>query len=352
MPMPKLIPRLYVYYVVHDKGVAPNPDGDMLTLALCKKDIRRCANPGDIIIGLVGRELASKTKEGVTITENNLCFFARIDEKLSFMDYAVKCHRDDELGLKAKIPNFTIEDVFTKDTMLETSSNINGDCILNKHGDLYHYSHSVEGLDGEVQSDLDDPYVLCSKNFFYFGDRALNFSDKPEIHDWYKRTILDLFDDKSHIGCRKAYFEDEEACLKFFEHLKRAVFVSLGEEEKTGKIGDPAQDLLHTIQSCGNEPLTLTKLEEIKSSYQLLNVPCPTRYDKPSNNDKVINKGGNIVVFKREAKERKIPGGRKDIEDITPKPGSKAAKVPKRAAEQSTDSIPSSSGSPRVSPSI
>jgi hypothetical protein len=39
MPMPKLIPRLYVYYVVHDKGVAPNPDGDMLTLALCKKDI-------------------------------------------------------------------------------------------------------------------------------------------------------------------------------------------------------------------------------------------------------------------------------------------------------------------------
>ena len=35
------MPRIYRYYMKVDLGVAPNPDANLLTLALCKEDIRR-----------------------------------------------------------------------------------------------------------------------------------------------------------------------------------------------------------------------------------------------------------------------------------------------------------------------
>ena len=37
------------YYMMHDDGFAPCFDGDLCTLATCKKNIRLHANPGDVV---------------------------------------------------------------------------------------------------------------------------------------------------------------------------------------------------------------------------------------------------------------------------------------------------------------
>ena len=90
----------YMYIMLYTVKELPQIQMETLTLALCKKDIRRCTNPGDIIIGLVSKGLGSSTKERVGITENSLCFFAKIDEKLSFEQYAKKCQCSCGIGFK------------------------------------------------------------------------------------------------------------------------------------------------------------------------------------------------------------------------------------------------------------
>lgn len=45
--------RLYVYRIIHEVGFAPNITGGVLTLTTCKPVIRRGANVGDYVLGLL-----------------------------------------------------------------------------------------------------------------------------------------------------------------------------------------------------------------------------------------------------------------------------------------------------------
>ena len=42
---------IFSYVVVHDSGFAPNPFGGVLTLATCKPQIRKTAQPSDWLVG-------------------------------------------------------------------------------------------------------------------------------------------------------------------------------------------------------------------------------------------------------------------------------------------------------------
>lgn len=43
--------RIYRYVLVHDRGIAPCPADGLITLGTCKPTIRRCAAPGDWVLG-------------------------------------------------------------------------------------------------------------------------------------------------------------------------------------------------------------------------------------------------------------------------------------------------------------
>src|SRR5262249_17276559 len=47
--------RVYRYVVANDDGIAPNPEGNVCTLAICKPGIRRNAQPGDLILGFASK---------------------------------------------------------------------------------------------------------------------------------------------------------------------------------------------------------------------------------------------------------------------------------------------------------
>jgi hypothetical protein len=50
-------PIIYTYKMTHDDGAAPCVEDDFLTLAICKREIRKIAQVGDILIGIGGRNL-------------------------------------------------------------------------------------------------------------------------------------------------------------------------------------------------------------------------------------------------------------------------------------------------------
>lgn len=69
---------LYSYVVEHDVGFAPNPFHGVCTLACCKPDIRRKAQPGDIVLG------TGSAKHHVA---GRLVYWMRVDEVLTFDQY-------------------------------------------------------------------------------------------------------------------------------------------------------------------------------------------------------------------------------------------------------------------------
>jgi len=48
------VPKLFSYVIREDTGLAPNPFYGVCTLNCCKPDIRRTAEVGDWVAGLVG----------------------------------------------------------------------------------------------------------------------------------------------------------------------------------------------------------------------------------------------------------------------------------------------------------
>ena len=168
------MPRLFAYFMTDDKGVAPNPDGGVLTLGLCKKDIIAIARPGDIIVGITGSQLQCCTG----LVDKSICYVAKISEKLTLQEYD-----EQYFNVPGKTPEFDTHGCKIKDKQkgtiqfgkdkLNSSTNITGDNIYDrKKSILRDYAHSIEGLDGEVEKDLKVPYVLCAKEFYYFGSKA------------------------------------------------------------------------------------------------------------------------------------------------------------------------------------
>jgi len=153
---------IYSYIVTRDFGFAPNPFFGYCTLATCKPKIRKSAQIGDWVIGIGSSAQNSKFK-------NKLIYTMCIEEKLLFNDYW------NDIRFKKKRP-----------VMNGSNKQLYGDNIYHKDTRTGIFiqensHHSLEnGLVNEInyKRDLSGNYVLISKNFWYFGENAINIPNK------------------------------------------------------------------------------------------------------------------------------------------------------------------------------
>jgi hypothetical protein len=178
--------RLFSYVVRYDFGFAPNPFHDWCTLADCKPQIRKSAEPGDWIMGTssIGN---GKGKTG------RLVYAMQVDETLNFDDY---WH---DPRFVSKRPNLR------GSRMLQFGDNIyHRDSTGTWIQDNSH--HSKDDGSPEIQNIAHDTRidrVLVGRKFVYFGDRGPEIPKK--LSDGYP---LDLVVSGSGHKCR---FEEKQA---------------------------------------------------------------------------------------------------------------------------------------------
>lgn len=61
-------PKIFFYKMTHDTGAAPCVENDLLTLAICKPQIRSAASPGDIIFGFGSRRHRERLLYAAVVT--------------------------------------------------------------------------------------------------------------------------------------------------------------------------------------------------------------------------------------------------------------------------------------------
>ncbi len=142
--------RIFSYVVRYDFGFAPNPFEGYCTVATCKPQIRRAAQPGDWLIGVgsVQNSLAGK-----------LVYAMRVDEIITFDDYW------NDPRFQRKIP-----------TDRGSVKRAYGDNIYHRDSDgFWLQADSRHSLDagrpnqGHIDVDTSVDAVLISRHFSYFG---------------------------------------------------------------------------------------------------------------------------------------------------------------------------------------
>jgi len=146
-------PRLYTYIVRTDDGAAPNPFNGMCSLTICKPKIRSSAKPGDWIAGVGSKNAPSGDLSG------RLVYAMKVQEVVSLKEYDSRATRE----WPYRIPDIK---------SLNLASRL-GDCI-------YDFSKGRKptqrpGVHGplNVKTDLGGKNALLSKDFYYFGSRAI-----------------------------------------------------------------------------------------------------------------------------------------------------------------------------------
>ena len=151
--------KLHSYVVTDDTGFSPNPFWGYCTLANCKPAIRRSAHAGDWIAGI------SPKSNG-----NKLIYAMRVDEIISYIEYY------EDSRFTAKIPDYDKGTVVYKcgDNIYKPLSNENFLQLQSMHS-----NGKNENPDTKIH-DLGGKRVLISKNFYYFGQKALNLPETLE----------------------------------------------------------------------------------------------------------------------------------------------------------------------------
>ncbi len=154
--------NLYSYIVTRDFGFAPNPFYGYCTLATCKPVIRRCANIGDIIVGIGSAAKGSLYK-------NRLIFAMVVSEKMTFDEYwnyeKYKCKRPFMYGSKKRMYGDNIYHISEKtgEIIQEDSHHSLENGVTN----ILNYSRDVPGK-----------YVLIADEFWYWGGSAIELPDQ------------------------------------------------------------------------------------------------------------------------------------------------------------------------------
>lgn len=152
-PLNMRTPRLYTYIVRTDDGAAPNPFGGVCSLTICKPKIRSSAKKGDWIVGVGSRNAPSGDLSG------RMIYAMKVEEIVPLKDYDLRAPKD----WKHKIPNIQ---------SLDLASRL-GDCIYDfSRGGKPVQRASVHGP-LNIQTDLGGKNALVSKDFYYFGSRAI-----------------------------------------------------------------------------------------------------------------------------------------------------------------------------------
>lgn len=146
-------PRLYTYIVRTDDGAAPNPFGGMCSLTICKPKIRSSARPGDWVAGVGSKNAPSGDLSG------HLVYAMKVQEVILLNEYDARARKE----WPRRIPDMQ---------SLDLSERL-GDCI-------YDYSNGSKpiqraGVHGplNIKTDLGGKNSLISKDFYYFGSRAI-----------------------------------------------------------------------------------------------------------------------------------------------------------------------------------
>lgn len=184
-------PQISAYIVRHDTGFAPNPFGGVCTLACCKPLIRKNANPGDIIVGTAS---AHSDKRG------RLIYAMKVDEVIPLENYWNR--------FPGKRPSNTSDKRRVGDNIWQKT----------KDGKAWKVAHgALHGMDKQA-TDTDGKNVLISRNFYYFGDNAI------EIPERYNALLAST---QGHKNTR-----DARVVEKFWHWLRKAY-------RRGGQIGMP-----------------------------------------------------------------------------------------------------------------
>lgn len=150
------MPRLFTYTIPVDDGAAPNPFRGMCSLAICKPGIRRVAEKGDWVAGLGSKDAPSGDLSG------HLVYAMRVDAVLTLKEYDEQAPTE----WPHRIPDVD---------SLDLSERL-GDCIYDYSSGVPKQRRSVHGP-SNVETDLSGKNVLISRDFYYFGTRALKLPD-------------------------------------------------------------------------------------------------------------------------------------------------------------------------------
>lgn len=155
--------RLFTYTIPIDDGAAPNPFRGMCTLAICKPAIRRVARVGDWVAGLGSVNAPSGDLGG------RLVYAMRVERVLSLQEYDERA-RDE---WPHRIPDVRSADLTER----------LGDCIYDFSSGNPVQRPSVHGA-RNVDTDLSGEKVLISRDFYYFGSRAIAVPEylRPVCH--------------------------------------------------------------------------------------------------------------------------------------------------------------------------
>lgn len=148
--------NLFSYKLEHDYGLAPNPFGGIMSLAVCKSDIRKNKNLAisDWIVGTGSVKLGNL---------NHIIYAMKVEQLISFDEY----WDNPEYEFKKPVltgslvqmygDNFYHTDPVTKKPIQEPSA---------------HSHPNAEKRQKHIKRDTSGKLVPLSKHFYYFGDNA------------------------------------------------------------------------------------------------------------------------------------------------------------------------------------
>jgi len=173
--------RILSYVLNSDVGLAPNFQGNIGTLAVCKPVVRATAKTGDIILGM------SNSAHG----RNRVIYAMTVDEKISFEEF----FKDPRFEVKKPISGNEFGDNFFKSSF----------ALSPAFNSAAHYNKPEK-----IAADLKGP-VLVGHNFWYFG------ADAPELPEVLKDTKLAVFGMNGRRGHRVT--TDEKTINSFCKWL-------------------------------------------------------------------------------------------------------------------------------------
>lgn len=155
--------KTYAYIVRTDNGGAPCAPDDLLTLGICRPDIRSRAEPGDRLIGISAKRMVD-TPNGRDYPATAVIYAAIIDQKFSWADYSSPEyeHRKDCIYAYAE----------------------SGGNPYRKEDATVHFE------DGDLEHDMQSDVLLC-RDFRYFGKNAIKLSTiAPRLEQYVQKNKI------------------------------------------------------------------------------------------------------------------------------------------------------------------
>ncbi len=162
--------KFFSYVVATDNGVAPNVDGGICTVCLCKPEIRRNAVVGNWIVGLWPMP-----------ARHRLTYVMRVGRKMTMRDY----HECEEFDQKKPGQSQTPDNIYEPSPAFG----------LRRRKDTPRWLHPQPE---QVRRDLGGRNALIADRFWYFGGTVCELPERfwkldfpnPLVRRYVKKTYL------------------------------------------------------------------------------------------------------------------------------------------------------------------